>query len=73
MYCLQFHEQKVSMQRMCFLGVMHFCELNKTFSSMVSKQQYQLQCFKVKCLNPNAWQISAAVNNVLPSAMQNGQ
>jgi hypothetical protein len=45
----------------------------KTFSGMVSKQQYQLQCFKVKCLNPNAWQISAAANIVLPSAMQNGQ
>jgi hypothetical protein len=57
---------------MCFLVVMHFCELNKTFSSMVSKQ-YQLQCFKVKCLNPNAWQISAAANTVLPAAMQKGQ
>jgi len=39
MYCLQFHEKNV-MQRVCFLGVMQFCELNKTFSSMVSKQQY---------------------------------
>jgi hypothetical protein len=68
MYCLQFHEQNVSMQRMCFLGLMHFCELDKTFSSMVSKQRNQQQCFKVKCLNPKAWQISAAANTVLPAA-----
>jgi hypothetical protein len=58
---------------MCFLRVMHLCELNKTFSSMVSRQQCQLQCFKVKCLNPNAWHIAAAANTVLPAAMQNGQ
>jgi len=52
MYCVQFHEQNVSMQWMCLLGVMHFRELNKTFSSTVSKLQYQLQCIKVKCLKP---------------------
>jgi hypothetical protein len=62
------------MQQMCFLCVMHLCDLNKTFSSMVSKQQCQLQCFKVKCLNPNAWHIAAAAaNTVLLAAMQNGQ